>query len=104
MAGYAAARHGVVGLMRFYANTLAEKNIRVSTVHPTGVATPMVVNKQFMHYAMENPEFGQTMQNLLAVPVIEPNDITEAMVHLCGHGGRYITGITLPVDAGLTVK
>jgi len=104
-AGYAAAKHGVVGLMRYYANSLAEKNIRVNSVHPTGVATPMVVNEQFMQYAMEHPEFGQTMQNLLPnVPVIEASDITEAMVYLCGTSGRYITGITHSVDAGLVVK
>lgn len=104
-AGYAAAKHGVVGLMRYYANALAEKNIRVNTVHPTGVATPMVVNEQFMQYAVEHPEFGETMQNLLPnVPVIEPSDITEAMVYLCGTSGRYITGITHTVDAGLVVK
>ncbi|SPM35055.1 NAD(P)-dependent dehydrogenase, short-chain alcohol dehydrogenase family [Mycobacterium rhizamassiliense] len=104
-AGYAAAKHGVVGLMRYYANSLAEKNIRVNSVHPTGVMTPMVVNEQFMQYAVEHPEFGETMQNLLPnVPVIEPSDITEAMVYLCGISGRYITGITHSVDAGLTVK
>jgi NAD(P)-dependent dehydrogenase (short-subunit alcohol dehydrogenase family) len=104
-AGYAAAKHGVVGLMRYYANSLAEKNIRVNSVHPTGVMTPMVVNEQFMQYAVEHPEFGETMQNLLPnVPVIEASDITEAMVYLCGTSGRYITGITHSVDAGLTVK
>lgn len=104
IAGYAAAKHGVVGLMRFYANTLAERNIRVNSVHPTGVASPMVVNEQFMQFAMAHPEFGETMQNLLDVPVIDVNDISEAMLYLCGESGRYVTGITLPVDAGLTVK
>jgi NAD(P)-dependent dehydrogenase (short-subunit alcohol dehydrogenase family) len=104
-AGYAAAKHGVVGLMRYYANSLAEKSIRVNSVHPTGVMTPMVVNEQFMQYAAEHPEFGETMQNLLPnVPVIEASDITEAMVYLCGTSGRYITGITHSVDAGLVVK
>ena len=91
--------------MRYYANALAEKNIRVNSVHPTGVMTPMVVNEQFMQYAAEHPEFGETMQNLLPnVPVIEASDITEAMVYLCGTSGRYITGITHSVDAGLVVK
>lgn len=104
-AGYAAAKHGVVGLMRYYANALAEKKIRVNSVHPTGVMTPMVVNEQFMQFAVENPEFGQTMQNLLPdVPVVEASDITEAMYYLCGTSGRYITGITHSVDAGLVVK
>jgi SDR family mycofactocin-dependent oxidoreductase len=104
LAGYAAAKHGVVGLMRLYANTLAERNIRVNSIHPTGVASPMVVNEQFMNFAMEHPEFGETMQNLLDVPVVDVSDITEAVLYLCGQSGRYVTGITLPVDAGLTVK
>ena len=104
-AGYTAAKHGVVGLMRYYANSLAEKNIRVNSVHPTGVATPMVVNEQFIQYAMDNPQFGETMQNLMPnVPVIEASDVTEAMVYLCSTSGRYITGITHSVDAGLVVK
>jgi hypothetical protein len=37
-------------------------------------------------------------------PVIESGDLTEAMVYLCGQSGRYVTGITLPVDAGYTIK
>jgi SDR family mycofactocin-dependent oxidoreductase len=104
IAGYAAAKHGVVGLMRYYANTLAENNIRVNSIHPTGVASPMVVNEQFMEFALAHPEFGQTMQNLLDVPVIDVSDISEAVLYLCGQSGRYVTGVTLPVDAGLTVK
>jgi hypothetical protein len=58
-----------------------------------------------MQFAADNPEFGETMQNLLPnVPVVEASDITEAMVYLCGNSGRYITGITHSVDAGLVVK
>lgn len=104
-AGYVAAKHGVVGLMRYYANALAQKNIRVNSVHPTGVATPMVVNDQFIEYALQHPQFGETMQNLMPnVPLIEAVDVSEAMVYLCGNSGRYITGITHSVDAGLIIK
>jgi NAD(P)-dependent dehydrogenase (short-subunit alcohol dehydrogenase family) len=38
------AKHGVVGLMRYFATTLAEKSIRVQSVHPTGVGTPMILS------------------------------------------------------------
>jgi len=103
-AGYASAKHGVVGLMRYYANALGEKNIRVNSVHPTGVNSPMVVNEQFAEYAAAHPGFGETMQNLLPVPLIEPADVSEAMIYLCADSGRYITGITLSVDAGLVVR
>jgi|ERR1700730_4441692 SDR family mycofactocin-dependent oxidoreductase len=103
-AGYIAAKHGVVGLMRGYANMLAEKNIRVNTVHPTGLASPMIVNAQVDQLLAEQPQYAAAFENLMPVPVIEPIDISEAMVYLCGHTGRYITGITLPVDAGFAVK
>ena len=58
MPGYIAAKHGVVGLMRYYAGLLAEKNIRVNTVHPTGVATPMVVNDQVEQLLADQPEYA----------------------------------------------
>jgi len=102
--GYAAAKHGVVGIMRVYANMLAEKNIRVNTVHPTGLASPMIVNEQIEQLLSEVPGYGSAFENLMPVPIIESVDISEAMVYLCGRSGRYITGITLPVDAGYTVK
>lgn len=103
-AGYTAAKHGVVGLMRYYATTLAEHSVRVNSVHPTGVATPMIENTQVAEYIAEHPEFGAVLTNLLPTPVVESSDVTEAMVYLCSESGRYITGVTLPVDAGLTVK
>ena len=103
-AGYAAAKHGEVGLMRYYANGLAEKNIRVNSVHPTGVNSPMVVNPQFAEFAAQHPDFANTMQNLLPTPLVEPLDISEAMVYLCADSGRYVTGVTLSVDAGLIVR
>jgi SDR family mycofactocin-dependent oxidoreductase len=102
--GYAAAKHGVVGLMRGYANMLAEKNIRVNTVHPTGLASPMIVNAQVDQLLVDQPQYGAAFENLMPVPLIEASDISEAMVYLCGQSGRYITGITLPIDAGYTVK
>ena len=103
-AGYIAAKHGVVGLMRGYANMLAEKNIRVNTVHPTGLNSPMIVNPQVEQLLAEQPEYAAAFENLLPVPLIEASDISEAMLYLCGPSGRYITGIQLPVDAGFTVR
>jgi SDR family mycofactocin-dependent oxidoreductase len=104
LAGYHAAKHGVVGLMRYFATTLAEKNIRVNAVHPCGVATPMLENEPVAQRMAEFPEGASALENLLPVPMIEAADVTEAMVYLCGQSGRYVTGISLPVDAGYTVK
>ncbi|OBA80642.1 3-ketoacyl-ACP reductase [Mycobacterium sp. 1164966.3] len=103
-AGYHAAKHGVVGLMRYYATTLAEKNIRVNTVHPSGVATPMILNEAVARNVVEHPEGNSGLQNLLPVPMVDCADVTEAMVYLCRQSGRYITGIMLPVDAGFNAK
>jgi SDR family mycofactocin-dependent oxidoreductase len=103
-AGYTAAKHGVVGLMRYYAKALAEKNIRVNTVHPTGLASPMIVNEQFAQLMADNPDGGESLRNLLPVELIEASDTTAAMVYLCGESGRFVTGIKLPVDAGFYAK
>jgi SDR family mycofactocin-dependent oxidoreductase len=104
LAGYVAAKHGVVGLMRYYATILAEKEIRVNSVHPTGVATPMIQNEMMDELTGKHPSFAAAFVNLMPVGVIESEDVTEAMVYLCGRSGRYVTGVTLPVDAGILLK
>lgn len=100
--GYHAAKHGVVGLMRLYANMLASHSIRVNTVHPTGVNSPMVVNDEFAAWAIRHNKASGTMQNPLPVKLVEPSDISKAILFLCSDESRYITGVTLPVDAGFT--
>jgi SDR family mycofactocin-dependent oxidoreductase len=104
MPGYIAAKHGEVGLMRYYASLLAEKSIRVNTVHPTGVGTPMAVNHQIQQLFADQPEYAAALENLMSVPLIQPIDVSNAMVYLCGHSGRYVTGTTLQVDAGYAIK
>ena len=103
-AGYTAAKHAVVGLMRYYATTLAEKNIRVNSVHPAMVDTPMVVNGPIAQYFSAHPELEAVMAHPMPVSHLDVDDVTEAMVYLCGRSGRYVTGVTLPVDAGYLVK
>lgn len=102
--GYTAAKHGVVGLMRSYANQLAQYSIRVNTVHPTGVNTPMVANEAMQQFLEADPQMGQAMANALPVEMIEPVDISNAILYLVSDAGRYVTGVTLPVDAGFTNK
>jgi SDR family mycofactocin-dependent oxidoreductase len=102
--GYTAAKHGIVGLMRTYANNLAKYSIRVNTVHPTGVNTPMVVNDAMQELLRQAPTMGQVMMNALPVDMVEPVDISNAILFLVSDDGRYVTGVTLPVDAGFTNK
>ncbi|SEP00237.1 mycofactocin-coupled SDR family oxidoreductase [Trujillonella endophytica] len=102
--GYTAAKHGVVGLMRSYAMTLGPQGIRVNTVHPTGVNTPMVVNDFMQKWLAEDPTVAGAMTNLMPVEMLEAVDISNAIVWLVSDDARYVTGVTLPVDAGFTAK
>lgn len=103
-AGYVAAKHGVVGLMRVYANLLAEHSIRVNTVHPTGVDTPMVGNAAFEAFTSEYPELTQSLRNALPKRLLDPEDVTKAMLWLVSDDAQYVTGTALPVDAGFCVR
>lgn len=100
---YAASKHGVVGLMRSASYAYADHNIRVNTVHPTGVATPMIFNQHMADMFAANPEGSAMAGNLLPVPYVEPQDVTNAVLFLISDGARYITGMTMPVDAGFAV-
>jgi SDR family mycofactocin-dependent oxidoreductase len=101
---YTAAKHALVGLMRNFALNYAQHGIRVNTVHPTGVATPMVLNETLQRILTETPELIGGTTNLLPVDMLEPADITNAIMFLCSAEARYITGVALPVDAGMTIK
>ena len=103
--GYVAAKHGVVGLMRIYANLLAQHSIRVNSVHPAGVDTPMINNEATRKWlgsiADKTP---QEMGNALPVQVLQPEDIANAVAWLVSDEARYVTGVALPVDAGSVNK
>jgi SDR family mycofactocin-dependent oxidoreductase len=103
-AHYCAAKHGLVGLMRTLAIELAPHGIRANTVHPTAVATSMVENDATPRALAAAEACGKDMTNLLAVELMEPRDVSEALVWLASPAARYVTGITLPIDAGFTVK
>jgi SDR family mycofactocin-dependent oxidoreductase len=105
--GYTAAKHGVVGLMRLYANHLAPHNIRVNSVHPTGVNTPMINNehtRQWLEKITIESESPIDWGNAMPVDMVEAEDIAAAVAWLVSDEARYVTGITLPVDAGLVNK
>lgn len=100
--GYTAAKHGQVGLMRAWARWLAPHDIRVNSIHPSGVRTPMVINDAFaaLFAGKPLPEHGSDVGHLLDVTILEPEDISNAVAWLVSDEARYITGVTLPVDAG----
>lgn len=108
VAHYSAAKHGVVGLMRTLAQELAPHRIRVNTVHPTNVNTPMIQNEHVRRtFVPHSPEPTQEQfaaaardMNLLDVPWVEPEDVAHASLFLASDEARFITSVTLPVDAG----
>ncbi|MBO0849172.1 MAG: mycofactocin-coupled SDR family oxidoreductase [Pseudonocardia sp.] len=102
--GYTAAKHALVGLTRSWANWLAPHDIRVNSVHPTGVNTPMIMNEAIERLFASLPKDGPDMGNLLAVPFIEAEDVSNAIAWLVSDEARYVTGAALPVDAGFVVK
>jgi SDR family mycofactocin-dependent oxidoreductase len=104
LSGYTAAKHGVVGLMRTFSNYLAPHSVRVNTVHPTGVNTDMIVNDVLAKVFEAKPEMAGALANLMPVEMIEAQDISNAIAWLVSDEARYVTGVTLPVDAGFTVK
>jgi SDR family mycofactocin-dependent oxidoreductase len=100
MFAYAAAKHGVVGLMRSAANAYAQHNIRVNSVNPSGVATPMILNDFVANRMIENPNPAVSQTLLPGVPLVETRDVTEAVLWLAGPRSRYVTGVSIPIDAG----
>ncbi|BBX69134.1 mycofactocin-coupled SDR family oxidoreductase [Mycolicibacterium psychrotolerans] len=102
--GYAASKHGIVGLMRTLANALAPHSIRVNTVHPTAVNTMMAVNPAMTAFLEHYPGGGPHLQNPLPVQLLEPEDISAAIAYLVSDAAEYVTGVTFPVDAGFCNK
>lgn len=102
---YGAAKHGVIGLMKTYATMLAPHMIRVNTVHPTGVATKMVQNPEFEKiFELMGDAARDSLRNPMPVELVEPQDVSEAVLWLVSDAARYITGVQLPVDAGYMVR
>jgi SDR family mycofactocin-dependent oxidoreductase len=112
LAPYGAAKAGLVGLMRTLALELAEHSIRVNSIHPTSVATPMLlnpINYRLFRPDLENPTLEDVEPvyragNLLPVPYVEPDDVSNALLFLASDEARYVTGVALPIDAGYAIK
>ncbi|WP_024440113.1 mycofactocin-coupled SDR family oxidoreductase [Mycobacterium sp. UM_WGJ] len=109
---YIAAKHGVVGLMRTFAVELGQHFIRVNSVHPTNVNTPLFMNEGTMKLFrpdLENPgpdDMAVVAQLMHVLPIgwVEPVDISNAVLFLASDEARYVTGLTLTVDAGSCLK
>jgi len=107
IAHYVSAKHGVVGLMRTLALELAPDRIRVNSIHPTQVDTPMIQNQAT--YSLftgrddaTKDDFAEASSKVIALPIpwVEPVDISNALLWLASDEARYVTGVPLPVDGG----
>ena len=112
IAHYVSAKHGLVGLMRSLALELAPHSIRVNSLHPTYVDTDMIQNQALYRVFrpdLENPTADDARAvlatvNTLPVPWVEPVDVSNALLFLASDEARYITGVPLPVDAGILLR
>jgi SDR family mycofactocin-dependent oxidoreductase len=108
IAHYTASKHGLIGLMRVLAKELAPHRIRVNTLHPTGVRTPMIFNQpmyRLFRPDLENPgqedfESAARSHHALGVSSVDPQDVSAAVIYLASSAGRYVTGSTFMLDAG----
>lgn len=111
-AHYVAAKHGVVGLMKTLAVELGPSHIRVNTVHPTQVNTPLIFHEPLykaFRPDLEEPTIDDFIPpsigiNLIPVPWIEPVDVSNAVLFLASDEARYVTGTELRIDAGALTK
>ncbi|BBZ14861.1 mycofactocin-coupled SDR family oxidoreductase [Mycobacterium branderi] len=101
---YAAAKRGLVALMQVWANHLGPHSIRVNTIHPTGVATGMVMNETMAKLFEANDEALSAMQNVLPIQILQPEDVAGAVAWLVSDEARFITGTAWPLDAGFAVR
>ncbi|TCK25891.1 mycofactocin-coupled SDR family oxidoreductase [Pseudonocardia endophytica] len=110
---YVAAKHGVIGLARTMCNELSPKNIRVNAIQPTSVLTDMIDHVDMYRLFrpdLETPthdDFREALlgaMNVMPTPWVEPRDISNAVAWLASDEARFVTGITLPVDAGALQK
>jgi NAD(P)-dependent dehydrogenase (short-subunit alcohol dehydrogenase family) len=112
VAAYVSAKHGAVGLARTAANELAVHGIRVNTVHPTNVRTPLIdnpVSARIFSPDLDEPTLDDGVEplarvNLFRVPWIDSEDVAETVLFLVSDQARYITGASVPVDAGSWAK
>ena len=104
MSHYSASKHGLVGLAKSQAIELAPYGIRVVTLHPTGVNTPMNDGLAELEGTTPTEIAERSAGNLLRTPWIETEDIVEAVKYIASDRSRYMTGNQFVLDAGLLTR
>ena len=100
MLAYTASKHGVIGLTRSWANSLAPHFIRVNSVAPTTVRTPMAGDGNVAQIIEHVPKLAGSLTNAIPVDAVDVLDVSNAVLWLVSEDARYVTGSVIPVDAG----
>ncbi len=101
---YAASKWGLTGLTKSWAIELAPHGIRVVSIHPTGVNTPMNDGLAELEGLTPREVAERSAGNLLPVPWIEAEDVAAAIVYLASDQARFVTGSQFVIDAGLLTR
>ncbi|MBQ6967567.1 MAG: mycofactocin-coupled SDR family oxidoreductase [Lachnospiraceae bacterium] len=104
MSHYSASKHALVGLAKSQAIELAPYGVRVLTIHPTGVNTPMNDGLAELEGTTAVEIAERSAGNLLRTPWIETEDVVEAVKYLASDRARYVTGSQFVLDAGLLTR
>jgi len=102
---YAAAKHGVVGLVKTLANEVAEYGIRVNSIHPTGVATGLNASELFELLQPRQDQLGAIFMNAIPTPpMMQPEDVAATVAWLASDDAKYVTGSQIAVDMGTMLR
>jgi len=102
--GYAASKRALVALMQVWADQLAEHSIRVNVIHPSGVATDMILNETTMKLAAAGDPWLLGQRNALPIALLQPEQIAAAVAWLVSDEAAFVTGTSWPLDAGFTLR
>lgn len=101
---YAASKRALVALAQGWAAQLAPHSIRVNTIHPSGVATDMIINATTLAMSKAGDPWLAEQKNALPIPLLQPEQIAEAVAWLVSDAGNFITGTAWPLEAGFLLR